>query len=891
MLGTFISDIRLKAAYVGEQYNRSKSETTIMDEAINYLGTTPQDGRNDFSRSVAKLLLKRIFCEMLKGNQDLSLKNIDLLIEATRIIALDLIIARCLRLPEVEVSCDPKFGVTCVSNERLSDPELTSKIFNLVNNYITKFKNFPLLAEIEKLDRYDVVKILEAIHEVSVYTPLEYIEDSINFRTYVSEVNDIRKQRGAFYTPTEIAEFICENTIGTFLDERIDNINKIFEKTSEVAKYLLKEIERIFEIRIIDPACGPGTFLTSSLKILAKRRCKLLETVKKFLTYPLTEIEKAKVSNWIHTLEEEDEFLKYFANSLYGVDLDSSALEVTSICLSLLCRRNQISDGLKVYYMTNLKEGNSLISELPLKSVKLDLNQLKMILDIRRRVHCKNLEERKEVVKHYKSIIKHFQRHSHTLQTVKKASEFFKNLDEKKAFCWELEFPEIFYTGDGHPEKGFDILVMNPPYDLLKPNRLEYIKVYGSKHVSTDAFEIFKRTLFEEVKFYREAGHYRMATSNVLNLYRLMIERALYLTSSNGILGFIVPSTLLCDESAARLRKEILNKYKVEGVFDFLESAKVFPGVSQAVCIMIINKASKGEYIPLVMNITHMNDFKKISPVVIPINWLKDFSGFRIPKVTEKGWEILRKIHVNPKLSDIPWVLNLRGEVDLTFYRDCLSTKNTGHPLVRGADISRYVLKRKCLKKESFIDREKFIIRLGNSVKREHVEDIRIVGQQISNMTQRWRLKFCMVEAGTFVGNSCNYIYIKKEQRQRNFLYLYILALLNSILLNWRFKLTSSNNHISNKELGMLPIKLPDMLNAREKNICDLIVKRTKEIIQKGVSRFDSVIEAAIFLLYGLTEDEIKIIMCSEKADEQELNNVLEAYRKVSKIDDNFTNW
>ncbi|MEM3726471.1 MAG: Eco57I restriction-modification methylase domain-containing protein [Candidatus Bathyarchaeia archaeon] len=875
--------IKLRNAGIDGSDKELLEQETAVDRFRNKVSFRTR--RDDFSHKIAKLLLKQIFYEMLIP-RDASIKNnLDLLIEATRIIALDLVISRSLHLDIKEVVRNPELGITCISNKRLSKPDIAVKIFELVIENITRFKDLPLLGEIEDLDRYDLVKILEAIHEVSVYTPSEFISERIyNSSSHIIETDGIRKQRGAFYTPIEITEFICENTIGRFFDEIISKISKAFDEAYVSGLDAYKEIKRIFEISIVDPACGPGTFLSSSLKVLEARRRRLLEIVKKLQMYPLSEEEKFKVDYWIDILEDEREFLKYFEGRVYGVDLDSAALEVASVCLSLLSGRNPLLEGLKVPFGVNLKEGNSLISELPPKNVKLDPQEVQKLLDLRQRIRDSRLDERNEILKEYKDTIAQLQRRLPTCPTVKRASQFFKNLDEKKAFCWELEFPEVFYNDKGDPERGFDLLVMNPPYDLLKPNRLEFIKLYGTKNsISAVEFESLKRVLNEEVKFYRESGHYSLATSNVLNLYKLMLERALYITCPTGRLGFIVPSTLLCDESAAKLRREILSRYKIDGVFEFLESARVFTGVSQSVCIMIINKSLRGNSIPLAMNLTKIDDLWKITPTIIPMDWVKNFSSFRIPKVNEVGWKILEKIHANPKLSDLDWILNLRGEVDLTVYKDCLS-KDTGSLLIRGNNISRYVLRRSSGRKESFIQKEKFLNMLGNSIKAEHVEDRRIAGQQISNMMQRWRLKFCMVEAGMFLGNSCNYIYIKKEKSDRESLYLYLLALLNSTLLNWRFKITSTNNHVSNTELGMLPIKLIDTSNEIEKRIFNLIVERVRAILKSGVSCVDAKIEAAIFLLYGLTSDEIKFVLLSEGAADHEIRNVLEAFCELKRI-------
>lgn len=76
----------------------------------------------------------------------------------------------------------------------------------------------------------------------------------------------------------------------------------------------------------------------------------------------------------------------------------------------------------------------------------------------------------------------------------------------------------------------------------------------------------------------------------------------------------------------------------------------------------------------------------------------------------------------------------------------------------------------------------------------------RLVCQQISNMSQRVRLRFLECDTNDILGNSCNYITVAEDQ------ILKMKAILNSSLLNWRFKITSTNNHINNYELDELPI-------------------------------------------------------------------------------------
>src|SRR6185312_3185898 len=79
---------------------------------------------------------------------------------------------------------------------------------------------------------------------------------------------------------------------------------------------------------------------------------------------------------------------------------------------------------------------------------------------------------------------------------------------------------------------------------------------------------------------------------------------------------------------------------------------------------------------------------------------------------------------------------------------------------------------------------------------------IRLICQQISNIDIQRRLKFVFCEKTDILSNSCNYIVsVRNESDLQKLFYV-----LNSCLLNWRFKITSSNNHINNYELGELPI-------------------------------------------------------------------------------------
>ena len=69
-------------------------------------------------------------------------------------------------------------------------------------------------------------------------------------------------------------------------------------------------------------------------------------------------------------------------------------------------------------------------------------------------------------------------------------------------------------------------------------------------------------------------------------------------------------------------------------------------------------------------------------------------------------------------------------------------------------------------------------------------------------MDSKKRLKFALVEEEILLGNSLNYIISNISE---DFIFgLY--SIFNSILLDWRFCTTSSNNHVNNYELDNLPL-------------------------------------------------------------------------------------
>ena len=148
-----------------------------------------------------------------------------------------------------------------------------------------------------------------------------------------------------------------------------------------------------------------------------------------------------------------------------------------------------------------------------------------------------------------------------------------------------------------------------------------------------------------------------------------------------------------------------------------------------------------------------------------------------------------------PILKNNKNIINKRGEVDLTIYKKLISYGQ--RRLIRGKNIDEYSLKNDFEK----IDVKKFY-RINNSAN-NYIKYRRLACQQISNIDSSKRLKFAEIKPGFLLGNSLNFLAL--NNKDDNFFYG-IYAICNSILLDWFFRVTSSNNHINNYQIDAFPM-------------------------------------------------------------------------------------
>ena len=260
-------------------------------------------------------------------------------------------------------------------------------------------------------------------------------------RVKVEEKPEVRKAGGVYYTPTFIVAYIVINTIGKLL-----------------LGLTPKEAARL---KIVDPACGSGTFLLGVFEYLLAWHLKWYADAENDPEKWVKNKALVKVGDdYRLTTSKKKEIL---LNNIYGVDIDPQAVEVTKLSLLLKVLENasgQIELGMERILPdlgNNIKCGNSLVGE--------DYFEGKLIVDD---------EERARV----------------------------------NPFDWKSAFPEVFAQG------GFDVVVGNPPY--VRMESFKELKDYFRKNYACheERSDIYAYVIERSHKILKPGGLFGMIVSN-----------------------------------------------------------------------------------------------------------------------------------------------------------------------------------------------------------------------------------------------------------------------------------------------------------------------------------------------------------------------------------------
>jgi hypothetical protein len=247
----------------------------------------------------------------------------------------------------------------------------------------------------------------------------------------VEEKPEVRKAGGVYYTPTYIVDYIVQQTVGKLVEGKRPGPRG-----------------GVSRLRIVDPACGSGSFLIGAYQFLLDWHLAqyLADGPEQWADKSNPQLYRTERGEWRLTIDERKRIL---LNNLYGVDIDPQAVEVTKLSLLL-----------------KVLEGESEQTLNP----QLELLPDRVLPDLAHNIRCGN------------SLI---------------GPDFYEGqqlalLDEEESyrlnvFEWEAAFPEVFAEG------GFDGVIGNPPYGAsFSPNEIAFLlRQFPVQSYQMDSYLLF----------------------------------------------------------------------------------------------------------------------------------------------------------------------------------------------------------------------------------------------------------------------------------------------------------------------------------------------------------------------------------------------------------------
>lgn len=363
------------------------------------------------------------------------------------------------------------------------------------------------------------------------------------------------KDKGAFYTPKEIVEYMCRESLIAYLQVNPKHYTqdkaRNFIETLDIDilnEEERKEIERrLISVKICDPAIGSGAFPMGIVNLLAKTFIVLR-------TY--SSIDQAKMKRYI------------MQNSIYGVDIEQGAVDIARLRFWLA----MVVEEEKALPLPNLHfkvmQGNSLIESYKGRDLSkiclstgssgmggFDFSGYQELLrnDIRKFYETDTHEERDKTLNEIKNlVITQIFEETQDQNLLKDIKDVSAN---EKFFLWHTWFADVFEKG------GFDIVIGNPPY--LKEGRAN-------------------KAIFEAVK---DSPYY----IGKMDIWYMFACLGLDMLKPDGNLCFIATNNWVTSSGAKKLRQKINTDAQIIQLCDF-KDYMIFKTASIQTMIMQFKK-------------------------------------------------------------------------------------------------------------------------------------------------------------------------------------------------------------------------------------------------------------------------------------------------------------
>lgn len=641
-------------------------------------------------------------------------------------------------------------------------------------------------------------------------------------RTIDAELKpEVRRAKGVYYTPRHVVEYIVDHTLGEAL--------KGCGSPEDVRK-----------IKVLDPACGSGSFLIVAYeRILRWYRDWLASKIPEWTNKQGRVAPPKPYDEWVafSNLEGGRRDLRLrpklkkqvLLDNIFGVDIDEQAVEVT--CFSLSMKALEDLDH------TNIHADASLFN-------------MRILPDFRANVKCGNSLIDTDVSGRFEERDIEFTRADRTATN---------------AFNWNRSFPSVMES----KRPGFDVVIGNPPYDVVEKERGKASWPHW--------------VLTEYVK--SDTGAYNSALGGKTNLFRFFMVRSLLLTRTGGHYGMIVPMAILADISCARTRQNLLlsSANLVADCFPQKDNAarRIFRDAKLSTVVLCCERSEGATRETSRVDVRvypwdSFDDDAQRCSVSVADAALLDPKNIPIPLVDEARWKLCLKLYRHARvkrLGDVPDYEVTRGEINQTNYRSYIvgASGSGKRRMLKGSEVAAFRLQEPKQGEREWFDEASY---LEDSGPKSIVKLRRIATQRITGVDEARRLVATVVDPPMYFADSTNSVVSKGDGHSLD----YLLGLLNSKLWNWRFRLTSTNNNVGTNELNSMPFRCIDQKDPADKRlykqVVDAVGTLRKLHSERGSAKgtalttLDREIEAAtddldgaVKRLYGLTDPDWDVVL------------------------------
>lgn len=652
-------------------------------------------------------------------------------------------------------------------------------------------------------------------------------------RAAIDDKPEVKKAGGVYYTPTYIVDYIVRQTVGKLVEGKTP-----------------RQVEKI---KVLDPACGSGSFLIGAYQFLLDWHLNYYQSndPEKWARGSKPALVQTS-KGWRLTIDARKRVL---LNNIYGVDIDMQAVEVTKLSLLLKVLEGETGQTLQTIFRLfheralpdlgdNIKCGNSLIGPDFYQQGEL------MLLTDDEKYRINVFDWRGE----FPTVFQHFDAGAElrdapttSLDFTMPGTPLHGGYARKKAKSKKGD--EASKTVESEWEGGFDAVIGNPPYRMLQPHNTEEIIL----------------------KYLRERY---VAAEFKVELFHLFLQRGVALLKEGGYHGYIVPTTILNNVYAEKLRQWLTEQCCIENIS--VARGQVFPTADVQTSVITLRRESE--------NKTRAKH-EILTSAALSETFVKQPGGFsriqqrRFDQLPGRVWNILlneSNAGLITRLTRDFSNLKTFGEINrglITGDRDkYFSTQKRSKsyvPIIAGADVQRYFT----AAPKEFVLFERPKTSGGCWDEEVHLAPHKVVVRQIGFKPTASVLREPVAVTG-------NIFTVRAESIEQE---LYLLGIINSSLTNffWRtmfadFK--SSFPQVTIFSLAQVPIRSIDFQNTSDRAAHDRMVKlveqmlglnqqlagartpQEKTTLERQITATDNEIDRLVYQLYGLTEEEIKLV-------------------------------